>query len=61
MDNDILWGIGLLLMSGISIWFTKKYPTKGRDIWLLDLKGYLAGVGFFIAALMFFWSAFHKH
>ena len=60
MDNDILWGFGSLLASGLSIWFTRKNPNKGRDIWLLDLRGYLAGASFFILALMFFWSAFHK-
>ena len=41
MDENILWGLGSLLIGIFSIWFTKKYPTKGQDIWLLDIKGYL--------------------
>ena len=45
MDNNIFWGIGLILFGIYSVWSTQKNPTKGRDIWQLDIKGYVGGVG----------------
>jgi hypothetical protein len=61
MTEDLLWGVGSLLIGIFSLWFTRKYPTKGRDIWLLDQKGYLGGITGIIAAINFFLSAFSHH
>jgi uncharacterized membrane protein HdeD (DUF308 family) len=57
----MLWGLGLLLSGVFFIWFTKRYPNEGRDIWKLDLKGYLGGIGCIIVGLLFLLKAFsHK-
>ena len=56
-----MWGFGLLLSGIFFLWFTRKYPTEGRDIWHLDLKGYLGGIGGIIVGLLFLAKAFsHK-
>ena len=52
MNNDLLLGIGSIIIGIFSLWFTRKYPTKGRDMWLLDFKGYAGGAILIIAGLL---------
>jgi len=60
-NNDILWGLGELLLGIYFLWATRKYQTKGRDIWHLDFKGYFAGALFTISGLVIFINGFmHK-
>ena len=52
MEHQILWGI-LSIIAGIFVLFyTFKFPFKGNDIFLINLKGYFGGVGFIIIGIM---------
>jgi hypothetical protein len=61
MNGDYMPGFGLLFLGIFTLWFTIKSPEKGRDIWLLDFKGYAGGIGCILVGIVFIWKAFHKH
>jgi len=61
MDN-ILLGIGLILLGMFSIWRTRNHPIEGRDIWLIGPKGYIYGfLGILCGLLMILNTLLHKH
>jgi hypothetical protein len=61
MDENLKWGLFGMLLGVFSFWFTKKYPEKGKDIWKLDIKGYLGGGICIIVGIIFLAKYFlHK-
>ena len=43
--HTIPWGIGFILIGILGVWFTKKFPVEGRDIFFRELQGYVGGYG----------------
>ena len=58
-ENNLV-GIALILFGIVLIWYTKKYPTKENDPWLLNLRGYSGGIIAIIGGVLFLIGYFSK-
>ena len=60
--NTISWGIGFMVVGILGVWFTNKYPVKGRDIYFRELQGYVGGYGCILLGIYILWEClFMKH
>lgn len=57
----MFWGILSVVLGLFAIWVTRKYPAKGRDIFLRDYQGYVGGVGLIFVGLWILLEYLQKH
>jgi hypothetical protein len=58
MMKQLLLGLGSILLGVSSVWHAMNYPTKGRDIYLVDFKGKFGGFLCILIGLLILLNSF---
>ena len=62
MNDNILYGIGLIALGLLLIWMAKnREPVQGQDVLLLEYREWLFGILSIVVGIYFFWLVIKPH